>query len=81
MSASPFGAAPRRVELRPRPALPPLPDVHPDDADADHQDHLWAMLEEEQRRDRLDDHEGRPWPSAQVHSLPVAEAQRERRAA
>lgn len=73
MSASPFGAAATRPRLRPRTVEVPLPDIHPDDAHAEHQDHLWAMYEDEQARDRRDDHEGRPWPSAQVHVLPVAE--------
>lgn len=77
-----YGAANARPRgLRPRAAEVPLPDVHPDDAHADHQDHLWALYEEEQAQDRVDDHEGRPWPSAQVHALPVPEPRPERQAA
>ena len=81
MSQRAFGAAAARPRLRPRTVEVPLPDVHPDDAYEDRQDHLEALYETEQRLDRLDDHEGRPWPSGQVVALPVAEPQAESRAA
>jgi len=72
MTPSPFGAAKPHVGLRPRGTTVPLPDVHPDDAYADHQDHLWSLYEAEQARDRRDDYAGRAWPSATVSALPVA---------
>jgi hypothetical protein len=58
MTPSPFGAARPRVSLRPRTSLPPLPDVHPDDAHEDRQDHLEALYEAEQAEDRHLEHSG-----------------------
>ena len=81
MSRGAFGAAATRPRLRPRTVAAPPPVVHPDDAHEDREDHLWAMHEEDQARDRRDDHEGRQWLSGQVDALPVAEPQPERRAA
>jgi hypothetical protein len=67
-----YGAAPTRPRgLRPRTSLPPLPDVPLEDALATRDDHLEALDDMERRQDRLDDYEGRPWPSAAVHALPV----------
>lgn len=71
---SDHGAANARgFRRRPKTVEPPLPDVHPDDAFADGDDHRWDLLEAEQRQDRLDDYADRPWPSATVVALPVGE--------
>ena len=76
MSASPFGAARPRVEIRRRPAELPLPDVHPDDFVSQCDDDRYVIYLEEQAQDRLDDYEGRPWPSGQVRALPLAAGQK-----